>query len=702
MRKTIIKWLDSQSIRNKVLVFGLLMSTVPLLLLSYYYYSFAKTDLENRILDKQKLMIENLSNEIELEFNETFQHIQILSSSNNIEKENSGFYELLQQVDSVEEVVMTNEKGMVEKRVSRYSLNLPDKNESWFSDKMWFDFRTNDKVYGEVEFNTFGQPIMKLAVPFRENGNRKGIGVTIQLQKIIGQISSLRQDNSAYLYLIDENGKVIAHQDYRKLWRDQPMIDQEDVLGVKTSLKEPRWTLVMEQPYSTVYQPINDMMRNGIMAVAIVTLIVSLISIYSGLYFTKPIVILDKAMKKLKFGYRIEPVQLTRNDEMGKLAQTFNEMSRDLQEKSVRLAQEKERLNVIVGGIGAGLALVTKEYKVTWMNPILHEWLSQAEISLPCYRLIGGMDAPCENCPITHPEFKVNIDHLMIGKTSNGEEKIFRHRVFPLNHAIEEEGEFLLVIEDITEQKMLEEKIVQTDKLSALGLMASGFAHEVNNPLATINVFAEDLLDRIETNDEELNEEEIKFYLTKMKENTERCKGITRNMLNFSRKSNWSLNHIDINETIQNSISLVEYSFKKYQIQLEVKVEEDLPEIFGDSLKLMQVLVNLLNNAVDAMEEGGTIMVLAKKVENSILLRIKDTGIGIPKDVLSKVFDPFYTTKPVGKGTGLGLSVCYGIIQQFGGTIAIQSEYKVGTTVDILLPSEVRTREGEQWLKQSS
>ncbi|WP_257988443.1 ATP-binding protein [Bacillus sp. V33-4] len=477
------------------------------------------------------------------------------------------------------------------------------------------------------------------------------------------------------------------------------MAGSEDVLGVKTKIDELQWTLVMEQPHSTAYQPINEMMRNTIMAVAIVTLIVSLISIYSGLNFTKPIVILEKAMKNLKFGYQIEPVQMARNDEIGKLAKSFNEMGQVLQEKSVRLAQEKERLDVVVDGIGAGLALVTKEYQVTWMNPILQGWLNEAQLSLPCYSLIGGVNAPCENCPVTRPESGVNIDKLMNQKTANGEEKIFRHRVFPLNHAIEEEGEFLLVIEDITEQKQMEEKIIQTDKLSALGLMASGFAHEVNNPLATIHAYAEDLLDRIHTNDEQLDQEEINSYLNKIKENTERCKKITGNMLNFSRESKWSLSYVDINETVQNSVSLVEYSLKKHQIQLDVNVEKDLPELFGDSLKLMQVLVNLINNAVDAMEEGGTITLLAKKEGNSILLKVADTGTGISREVLPKIFDPFYTTKSVGKGTGLGLSVCYGIIQQFGGTIQIQSEHGAGTTVDILLPSGLTTGERDKWLQ---
>ncbi|UAC48769.1 HAMP domain-containing protein [Bacillus aquiflavi] len=690
--KRIINWLLSHPIRNKVLVFGVMMSTIPLLSMSLYYYFYVKADLEERILDKQELMLKNLSNEIELEFNQTLQQIQLLSSINDSNSENGSFYELLHKNTSIEEIVMTNEGGIVEKRVSRFKLNLALENEKWFTDEMWYDLQTNDQVYGEVEFNELGQPVMKAAVPYIEAGERKGIGVIVQLQKIIGKISSARHDDSSYIYLIDQNDRVIAHQDYSKLWQIQTVPKSKDVLGVKTRIDDLNWTLVMEQPTATAFRPINELFQNGLIVVIFITLIVSLISVYAGLYFTTPIVLIERAMKRLKIGYRTKPINILRTDELGKLAVSFNEMSEELQEKSFRLEQEKERLNVVVNGIGAGLALVTKDYEVTWMNPILKEWLNRKELSLPCYSLIGGKRTPCQECPITCPDLQNHqADRFMKFTIKSGEEKVFHHRVFSLNHTIEAEGEFLLVIEDVTEQKEMEEKIIQTDRLSALGLMASSFAHEVNNPLTTINVYAEDLTDRLEL--EDLERDEIQFYLKKINENTERCKKITRNLLNFSRKSNWTVTRIDIYETIENSINLVDYLFKKHQIQLQLEIEPNLPPILGDSLNLMQVLVNLLHNGIDAIEEEGTMTIAACKDREYVVLTVKDSGVGIRKEELSKLFDPFYTTKPVGKGTGLGLSVCYGIIQQFGGEIQMNSQVGVGTTVEVRLPIAPRIEE---------
>jgi signal transduction histidine kinase len=320
------------------------------------------------------------------------------------------------------------------------------------------------------------------------------------------------------------------------------------------------------------------------------------------------------------------------------------------------------------------------------MNPLLKELLDDEQVKLPCYALFGSTDTPCEDCMITRPEIIGNADKQIVFTDGNGIERIYRHRVFPLNNKIEGEGEYLLFIEDITEQKEMEEKIVQTDKIAALGLMASSFAHEVNNPLTTINVYAEDLLDRLSSTDDRLDDTEISYYLKKIKDNTIRCKKITSNLLNFSRKTKWTATAIHFEETIQEAISLVEYSINKKNIRLHAEIAPDIPNITGDGLKLMQVLVNLLNNSIDAIIEEGKITISAKKINENLQVSISDTGAGIPKEMMSKIFDPFFTTKPVGKGTGLGLSVCYGIIQQFGGEIQVLSEQGMGTTVEISIP----------------
>ncbi|WP_406582041.1 sensor histidine kinase [Bacillus salipaludis] len=194
----------------------------------------------------------------------------------------------------------------------------------------------------------------------------------------------------------------------------------------------------------------------------------------------------------------------------------------------------------------------------------------------------------------------------------------------------------------------------------------------------------------MEQKDSELDEEEMALYLTKIKENTERCKRITGNLLNFSRKSNWTVTHIDIKDTIMNSINLVESTIKKKRITLTTNLSPELPVVFGDSLKMMQVIVNLINNAMDAMNSEGQLIISAKVEQDSVCIQVIDDGSGMPAEVLGKIFDPFYTTKPVGKGTGLGLSVCYGIIEEFGGKIQVDSEESAGTTITVQIPISTR------------
>lgn len=677
-------------IRDKVLVFGLVMSTVPLLLISFFIFFQVKHDLESRIKERQLIIIESMANQMTEDLDKTLHRIELLSAITNVAQNKGVFYDALHDLDSIEEIVLFNKNGLESLRMSRFELDQ-ERDTAFLTKQQVEELQRTKRYTGDVVLNNYGHPVMKMAVPMYspETGDYSGgIGVTIQLQKIIGEISSQHRTEAGVVYLVDQNDRIIAHEDYSQLWKPFGQRGERDeMLGVATGIPGIDWKLVMERPIKDAYSPIYEMAARSLGVVLIVIGIISLTSIYAGLYFTKPIEKLQKAMKKIQRGSWVESVHVNRRDEMGDLAKAFNEMSKEIREKSNYLLQEKERLNIIVNGIGAGLAVVKSDYTITWMNPLLENWLETDQVELPCYVLLGGQNRPCADCPIDPSCHAQESEDIFRTYEKNGEKKIFRHRIYQLHHSGEADGEFLIVLEDITEQRKMEEKLIQTDKLSALGLMASSFAHEVNNPLATINVYAEDLLDRLEEEKEELvQSKEIDQYLQIIKENTDRCKKITRNLLNFSRKSEWSQKEFDVNEVMQNSIALVHYTFTKNHVDLQVDLAQALPVVHGDSLKLMQVFVNLIHNAVDAMESGGTLSIRTGMDGNAVTIEIEDTGIGIPKDQLQKVFDPFFTTKPPGKGTGLGLSVCYGIVEQFGGTITIDSVEGEGTIVAIKIP----------------
>jgi len=239
------------------------------------------------------------------------------------------------------------------------------------------------------------------------------------------------------------------------------------------------------------------------------------------------------------------------------------------------------------------------------------------------------------------------------------------------------------------EKKALNQQIIETGKLAAVGELAAGIAHEINNPVAIMVEEAGwigDLLEE-ETFQEGENLEEFKRSLQQIKAQGKRCKEITHKLLSFARKTDARIQDITINEVIEELASLSSQRAKYSNVTLKTDLQEELPTIQVSHTEIQQVLLNLINNALDAMEKkGGKIDITTRLDGTDLVIGIADNGPGIPPANLGRIFDPFFTTKPVGKGTGLGLSICYGIVNKWGGTIDVESVIDVGTQFRIRIP----------------
>ncbi len=238
----------------------------------------------------------------------------------------------------------------------------------------------------------------------------------------------------------------------------------------------------------------------------------------------------------------------------------------------------------------------------------------------------------------------------------------------------------LIIFDDVTDREELERKLVQADKLSSIGLLAAGVAHEVNTPLAVISTYAQMLAKQIS------GDEQKAPLLEKIARQTFRASEIVNSLLNFSRTSATEFVSLDLNKTVTETLTLLEHQLQKSRIRTSILLEPALPRIKGSSGKLQQVLLNLILNARDAMEEGGTLTVRSTHQDRSVRVFIQDTGTGITPQNLQRIFDPFFTTKGAKKGTGLGLSVSYGIVREHGGEIEVHSEPGRGTTFELIFP----------------
>ena len=225
------------------------------------------------------------------------------------------------------------------------------------------------------------------------------------------------------------------------------------------------------------------------------------------------------------------------------------------------------------------------------------------------------------------------------------------------------------------------------NKLASIGRLAAGVAHEINNPLAIINENAGLMRDIIEDSDDFENKKKFLKLVSGISDSVNRARTITHRLLGFARRMDVTPEVIDLNDTIREVVGFLEKEFIYRSIHLELNLDEHLPKVKIDRGQLQQVFLNIVNNALDAVKEGGVIGITsAVKDSNSIHVQISDTGYGIPKDVLTHIFDPFFTTKDKGKGTGLGLSISYGIMKKLGGTILVESEVNKGTTFTIEIP----------------
>jgi two-component system, NtrC family, sensor kinase len=277
-------------------------------------------------------------------------------------------------------------------------------------------------------------------------------------------------------------------------------------------------------------------------------------------------------------------------------------------------------------------------------------------------------------------------------ETASGKGEIRHWLISKIPMWADSSGEVSHVItvgEEVTDRVEASRAVARAEKLAAVGRLAAGVVHEINNPLATISACAESLEARVNEGafDNSPVVEDLREYLGLIRSEAFRCKSITNGLLDFSRTRAADHVIIELGDVIASVIRLLSHQKRRSAVEFRVEVAEDLAQVSGDPGQLQQALIALATNALDALVISGVLTIDARNAGDKVVVQVTDNGVGIPPENLTKIFEPFFTTKEIGKGTGLGLAVCYGILTEHGGSLDVQSTVGVGTTFTITLPA---------------
>ena len=372
------------------------------------------------------------------------------------------------------------------------------------------------------------------------------------------------------------------------------------------------------------------------------------------------------------------------------------ELSQDLASEVARRSREiedqRQFVSLVVDCLPVGLYVVDRDYRIQIWNrkretgtqglkrdDVVGRQVFDVLTRQPARQLKEEFDQVFETGEIQQMEIQLAIA---------GEDRYFRISKIPMRQHHDEITHVITIGEDVTEYHTVHRQILQSEKLAALGQLAAGVMHEINNPLATIGA----CVAAIELRLDEIAGEvppPIVEYLNIIDKEVQRCTGIVDGLLDFSRPKESSKRNVDLSTLVEETLFLLKHHQRFKRLTVIRELAQGLPEVRANAEQLIQAFMAIMLNALDAMENGGSLTVRTRlnpgRVDE-IVVEMEDTGIGIPRTDLPKIFEPFYTTKPPGRGTGLGLSVVYGIVEGHHGRIEVDSIPGKGTTFQVYLP----------------
>ncbi len=368
-----------------------------------------------------------------------------------------------------------------------------------------------------------------------------------------------------------------------------------------------------------------------------------------------------------------------------RLIQQLKITAADLEASRWELLNSRNTLRALFDHLPAGLYIVDPQYKLLTINKSRAQRAGQAPKALVgqlCYQALFNRSEPCPECRVSET-FQTGRDTQRAERRyiSSDESSEWDISVYPILDEDSQATQAILLEQDVSERHRLESILTQSEKLAAIGQLAAGVAHEINNPLTAIIANAQILHRELPPNSD------LQESVDLIARAGARATQVVRNLLDFARKEEYHLGLTNLNETLEKSLELIQHEILARGVRVELNLDPNLPPILASQDHLQSVWLNLLLNAIDSLDKTpGEIKISSRRAAREIHISVMDNGKGIPSDRLTRIFEPFYTTKAAGRGTGLGLSVSHRIIKQHGGRIGVESQLGAGSTFTVTLP----------------
>ncbi len=552
-------------------------------------------------------------------------------------------------------------------------------------------------------------------------------GDTLGMDHIVFKGKSSNTDVE-YMAIVDRKMKILAHSEIK---RRGEFLKEADGRILK---KDGEGTVVREITFSgnkileisapilfkgkslgSVYVGVNQsvlqkaqrLARERILWFCAVTLLVAVIGVIGiSIVMTRSIHELASGVREMEQGKWGRPLRVYSKDELGKLTESFNRMSQTIKEQQEEVSRYTLQMQALSENAPFGMVMIDKDGTFKYINPKFKELVGYDLEDIPDGRTWFRRAYP--DPAYRHQVISTWMEDMKDAKPGRRETRTFKVRckdgtekIINFIPVVLETGESLVACEDMTELKraeeekaLLQEQLLQSQRVEAIGRLAGGIAHDFNNLLTVIKGYSE--LSKMELTEDH----PLRQNIEEIQSATERAANLTRQLLAFSRRQIMEMKVLDLNTLLRDLDKMLRRVIGE-DIELVTVLSEDLGRVKADAGQIEQVIMNLVVNARDAMPSGGKLTIETANVELDesyarshldvkpgpyVMLSVSDTGVGMSPEVRERIFEPFFTTKEKGKGTGLGLSTTYGIVKQSGGEIWVYSELGKGTMFKIYLP----------------